>query len=573
LSAVGAAAGMTVTYVLSAWLGSQTVGAAVYVLWIAWLAVEFGIAGGLAGAVVAAGLFVAGQVVHEGTFSAADLASRGLPFLAIGLVIGIIAERLRASERTHRTFVEQLPLTTYDEPLDGGGSTYVSPQIERLTGFSSDRWIGSESLYTRLLHPEDRERVLAEQARAREAREPLTHEYRLVRADGSTVWVRDWSVALPGPRGGGHRQGFVVDVTREKEVEVHRHRLLTELQALIDATLDAICLTDRDGNVQIANEPMKRMARELDLPVDRPAHEQLLSIADRFVDPAAFRARIADLAATPDVPSRDEFEFAASRRVFIGFTTPVVGQGRYFGRVWTLREITAERELARLHEEFLSTVSHELRTPLTSISGFLELLADSAQDLGETERRYLETVDRNVARLRKLVDDLLLMRQVGAHRFSIERARLDLAAVVAEAVEAAGPAALASEIALTLEAGGTVPVDGDRARLAQVADNLIGNAVKFTPAGGHVQVEVSAQDGWALLIVADDGIGIPASQRARLFDPFFRASSATEQQISGTGLGLSIVKAIVEAHGGTVGVETEPGQGSTFRVELPLLTG
>lgn len=229
------------------------------------------------------------------------------------------------------------------------------------------------------------------------------------------------------------------------------------------------------------------------------------------------------------------------------------------------------RELDRLKDEFISLVSHELRTPLTSIRGYLELLLDGgAGQLTDDQGRFLAVVDRNSKRLMHLVGDLLFLAQVEAGKLTLELGDVDLDDVVSEAVEAAKP--IADEKGITLEASvePIPPMLGDRSRLAQVLDNLVSNALKFTTGGGTVEVDVSAANGEAVLEVRDTGIGIAPADQAQLFDRFFRSTEATERAIPGTGLGLTIVKAIVERHEGTIEVESAAGEGTTMRVRLPV---
>ncbi|HYY76258.1 MAG TPA: PAS domain S-box protein [Gaiellaceae bacterium] len=229
------------------------------------------------------------------------------------------------------------------------------------------------------------------------------------------------------------------------------------------------------------------------------------------------------------------------------------------------------RELDRLKDEFIALVSHELRTPLTSIRGYTELLLDGeAGELTDDQRQFLGVVERNSHRLLHLVGDLLFLAQIEAGKLALEVGDLDLGALASESVEAARPAAEEKDVALTL-ATDTVPLlAGDRARIGQLLDNLVSNAVKFTHSGGRVDVRVRSLESRAVLEVRDSGIGIPAAEQQFLFQRFFRTSTATEQAIQGTGLGLAISKAIVEAHGGEIEVESEEDVGTTFRVKLPL---
>jgi signal transduction histidine kinase len=226
-------------------------------------------------------------------------------------------------------------------------------------------------------------------------------------------------------------------------------------------------------------------------------------------------------------------------------------------------------ELDALKDEFISLVSHELRTPLTSIRGYVELLLEE-RTLNDEQRRFLAVVDRNSERLLELVADLLFLAQVDAGKLSLELGPVDLEALVGECVESSLPAAAAKGIDLTTSASRLPHLQGDRSRLAQVLDNLISNALKFTPSGGHVDVRLKAVDGAAVLEVRDTGPGLGEDEREHLFERFYRSSNATESAIQGTGLGLPIAKAIVERHGGRIGLESAPGNGTTVRVELPL---
>ena len=227
------------------------------------------------------------------------------------------------------------------------------------------------------------------------------------------------------------------------------------------------------------------------------------------------------------------------------------------------------RELDHLKDNLISVVSHELRTPLTSILGYLELLQQDRDELTQRQRHFVGVVGRNAERLLNIVVDLLFMAQAQAGHLTLERQPLDLSELAGHAVEAALPAANERQITVTAVPSDDAIVRGDSQRLEQVIDNLLSNALKFTPRNGSVEVRLSASREEVVLEVADTGIGIPASAQRELFTRFFRTDAAIAAAVQGTGLGLSIVKAIVEAHGGGVGVESAEGQGATFRVTLP----
>jgi signal transduction histidine kinase len=225
-------------------------------------------------------------------------------------------------------------------------------------------------------------------------------------------------------------------------------------------------------------------------------------------------------------------------------------------------------ELDRLKDEFVSSVSHELRTPLTSISGYVELMLEESSD--PSTRAHLGIVDRNAQRLLTLVSDLLFAARLQEGRLELQTNEIDLGLLVTHAVESARPRAELGSVEVHLKLEPVPPVQGEAARLAQLLDNLVSNAIKFTPAGGRVVVTVAARDGFACIDVSDTGMGIPEAEREHLFERFFRSQTALERQIQGTGLGLYISKAIVESHGGRIGVQSKEGEGTTFVVELPV---
>jgi signal transduction histidine kinase len=254
-------------------------------------------------------------------------------------------------------------------------------------------------------------------------------------------------------------------------------------------------------------------------------------------------------------------------------------------------DMTEARATERMKDQFVSLISHELRTPLTSILGYLELvLEDEDQPLTDEQRTYLTTVERNAGRLLRLVGDLLFTAQVDAGRFSLDPHDVDLAGVVRSAEETVRVTAATAgvEVLVDVPQGGLV-VPGDAVRLGQACDNLVSNAVKFTPPGGRVTLSLrtawAAPDGTvgaeerpgstpvARLAVSDTGMGIPTGEQGKLFTRFFRSSTAQRNAVPGVGLGLAITKAITTAHGGTLDLVSAEGEGTTFTLTLPRATG
>jgi two-component system, OmpR family, phosphate regulon sensor histidine kinase PhoR len=282
-----------------------------------------------------------------------------------------------------------------------------------------------------------------------------------------------------------------------------------------------------------------------------------------------------------------------------GLLGTIVAQRLRAGRPWTPAEVDAVESVAadlgrglnhaRLYEaenrlvgdlkaldaaksDFFATVSHELRSPLTTIEGYLEMLTDGDADpLTRGQRAMLATIGRGAARLHHLVDDVFTLAKLESSAFSVEMHPVDLAEVIAGAVDAMRPPAAAGKLTLTCsEPPVDLVVPGDPGQLERMLINLLSNAVKFTPERGHVEVTTAADHGSAVIQVRDTGIGIPAPDQKALFTRFYRASNAIERRIPGTGLGLTIVKTIVASHGGEMSLESREGEGTTATVRLPL---
>ena len=233
------------------------------------------------------------------------------------------------------------------------------------------------------------------------------------------------------------------------------------------------------------------------------------------------------------------------------------------------------REVDQVKDAFVSSVSHELRTPITSILGYTEMLEDGVYgDLGPEQLDAVRRVAANSTRLLSLINDLLTLSRVQEDEIGFADRVFDLRSVVSTGTTVVAPTLERRSLELTVELPDEpVPFLGDRDMLERVVINLAGNAAKFTPEGGRIRVRLLVDPDGSTIEVSDTGIGIPLQEQDRLFSRFFRSSLAQERAIPGSGLGLSIAHAIVEKHGGTMSVESEPEEGTTFRVHLPALTG
>jgi signal transduction histidine kinase len=239
--------------------------------------------------------------------------------------------------------------------------------------------------------------------------------------------------------------------------------------------------------------------------------------------------------------------------------------GQFIGSVISFSEVTDLMNAMAAKDEFVSNVSHELRTPLTSILGYIDLLLDD--NPAEHQVPPLEIIRKNSERLLKLVSDLLALRY---SQPAVTFQAVDVAELVHASVSAALPKAAASQVVLQASAPERLEAHIDATRIAQVLDNLVSNAIKYSPNGGKVLVSLEQQGDELACSVSDSGMGMSDEDQAKVFTKFFRSSSVRESTIPGVGLGLSISKDIVEAHGGTILVQSQAGKGTTFTFRLPV---
>ena len=260
-------------------------------------------------------------------------------------------------------------------------------------------------------------------------------------------------------------------------------------------------------------------------------------------------------------------------QVLEAHASPLRGRdGELAGGLVVLDDLTQLQRLERVRTDFVANVSHELKTPVTAISGLVETLIESEEMDEETRSRFLGKIQNQSLRLSSLVADLLALSRVEARdEQQLELRRMDLKLTAMDSVRRATVAAEEKGIQLHSQLPeDAVNVNGDDEALRQVVDNLLDNAIKYTQEGGGVSLSIEVEGESAILMVKDSGIGIEAEHQERIFERFYRVDKARSREVGGTGLGLSIVKHFTASMGGTVGVESEPGVGTVFRVELPL---
>ncbi|WP_437771265.1 sensor histidine kinase [Arthrobacter sp. KNU40] len=236
------------------------------------------------------------------------------------------------------------------------------------------------------------------------------------------------------------------------------------------------------------------------------------------------------------------------------------------GAVIVFKDVTDVVDALAAKDELVANVSHEFGSPLTSILGNIDLVLRGDQELQPATRLGLEVAERNAERLRALVEDLL---SSAAAVESVHLRRTDLAGLVENSLVSARAQADAAHVGLVADVPAPLWANADPLRLGQALDNLVSNAIKYSPGGGLVTIRAERNDGWVQLEVKDTGMGMTTDESARIFTRFFRTNAARQAAIPGVGLGLSITKSIVERHGGSISCSSEPGSGSTFTVALP----
>jgi len=362
----------------------------------------------------------------------------------------------------------------------------------------------------------------------------------------------------------------VRDVTSKRREE----RLF---RGLLEAAPDAMVIVDKAGTIVLVNAQVENrfgyergelIGKSVEILV--PERFSGMHVAFRSGYVAGPRTRPMGLAGDLFARRKDGSEFP----VEISLAPLETEEGLLVSAA--VRDISERRrmqeEADRVKDEFFATVSHELRTPLTSMLGYSELMADLEQ-LSPQGRRFLSVISRSAERELRLVDDLLTLVAIEESGLSIRTSVIDVEPIVRDAVEAARPRAEEVDIDLTLEIPGyPVQVDADRDRVGQAIDNLLSNALKFTPSGGSVRVRLHVTSEAAEIEVADSGMGIGDIDPAKIFERLYRSGSAVAQQVPGAGLGLTIALAIVEAHNGTIGVVKSDSHGTTFRMSFPLVS-
>ncbi|MFT3890397.1 MAG: ATP-binding protein [Anaerolineales bacterium] len=348
----------------------------------------------------------------------------------------------------------------------------------------------------------------------------------------------------------------VANISLFMKVEVSRR----QLEAILDSTPDPVLVTDASDRLILAN----------------PAAVYVFNVVIR-------RGERSDLERTIQIKELNELLTASSSerrsaeirmpdgKTYLAMASPMSADGKTVGRVCILRDVTQLKEIDTLKSDFVSTVSHDLRSPLTLMRGYATML-EMAGTLNDQQKNYVKMIVQGVDNMAKLVNNLLDLGRID-FGVGLQLENIPVLDIIERVTGALQLQAKQKSILLGVEIPKNLPhaIEADQALLHQALYNLVENALKYTPDGGEVTIDLQADDSCLTFAVKDSGIGIPATDLPRLFEKFYRGTNREALAKRGTGLGLAIVKSIAERHRGKVWVESELGKGSTFHLQVPLV--
>jgi PAS domain S-box-containing protein len=512
---------------------------------------------------------------------------RGLPLYWQGIMFDVTSERAsedraRESEDRYRVLVEHLPAIVYSEDVTGSGLqlVYINSHVEEILGISPDEWVADPGVWLRQMHPDDRPAVEAEDRRTERSGEPFVAEYRMIARDGRVLWFHDRSVlvrdALGEPR---FWQGVMIDVTDRHEAGAQLAEAEERFRTLVEQIPVIVYIDPMDDGPTTYISPQTttvlgytpeewyadaKLWSKIVHPDDRGKLDAETDV--EHAKPALYRL-IAKDGRTVWVHDRSTLIHDEGGRPLYwqGVLVDVTEEQRAHQLERDLERERLEAERLRVEDEmkttFLQAVSHDLRTPLAAILGLsLTLERDDVTLTREESHDLAHRIGQNARKLDGMVSDFL----------DLERLNRGLARPVYEPVDIGGMirelvanSELVMERRLALDVAPAI-VRADAAMIERIVENLLGNTAKHTPGDSRIWVRIEREDDGVLLVVEDDGPGVPVEDRERIFEPYRQGTGAT----AGSGVGLTLVRKFAELHDGTAWVEERAGGGASFRVRL-----
>jgi len=345
------------------------------------------------------------------------------------------------------------------------------------------------------------------------------------------------------------------------------HLEKSRLRTMINCMANGVMVTNRSMEVVLHN----------------PVFMQLLDIKEEIEAPVAISSIISDQVLIETLASilnqregKSEWvtqEIQAGARALRAISAPATGpQGDIMGTVTVLEDITPFKQLDQMKTDFVNMVAHELRSPLVSIRQLQSVILEGLTGpLNEKQKDYISRGMNKIDALLDLINDLLDIAKIEAGKYVQRRVPTDLARLIQEAITLLDPRAKKQGITITSEFHDLKPVQADPKNMEEVLNNLLTNAINYSPNGGTVAVRAAGLGEFMEIEISDTGVGIPEEELPKIFDKFYRVKHPETRKVIGTGLGLAIVKSVIEAHNGTIEVESTPGKGSTFRIRLPMI--
>jgi PAS domain S-box-containing protein len=504
----------------------------------------------------------------------------------------------RETEQRYQLLLEHLPIVAYVNPVDKiTHTTYVSSQIQTILGYTPEEWLADPEFWKTRLHVKDCEAVMKKVEDSDRTGKLFDMEYRMLARDGHVVWFHDQNVLVRDERGQPlYWQGLKIDITKRKQAEAQARQSeerfskafrASPIGISISRLSDGVFTDVNDGFLRIfgyaREEILGHTALELKMYGDASERTELVQLLHE-------NGEIRNFEKTTRTKSGEAIQ--------VLFSTEMIALDGEMYALATVLDITerkrAEEEILKLNteleqrveertneleralrakDEFLANMSHELRTPLNAILGLSESLAEhTAGSLNEKQQKYVMTISESGHHLLSLINDILDLAKIESGQIILNINEVDLNKVCQASLRMINELAHKKNQQVTLEIDEEIgSIWADERRLKQILVNLLSNAVKFTPENGELGIEVRGdrQEKKVMFTVWDTGIGISEGDLGRLFNPFVQLDSGLGREAGGTGLGLALVAQMTRLHGGSVGVDSQPGKGSRFTIVLP----
>jgi len=472
-------------------------------------------------------------------------------------------EARRESEQWFQTLSNASPVGIFRTDVHGH-CEYTNPHFQKLSGQRFEETLGTG--WTAAIHPEDRDAAFAAWSQTVRMGSEFEVEYRLIPSVGPPSLVHARASAVIGSQGEvtGY-VGTIQDITEARRAEESLRASEQRTRAIIDNMMSGLITIDRDSVIRTVNPAAERLfgyqAGEL---IGQPL---------TMLVPDAVGSKLGHLlqGRTKSLGQLTEWEGQRKNGEVFPFELSMFSFTTADGvqLAASMQDVSARKAAEQAKRDFLSTISHELRTPLTSIRGSLALIAAGVMgDVPAEIRRMIDLAERNSTRLLALINDLLDIERMESGRMEMELRDVALDPILTRSAESVRALSDQQNISIQVASSGC-HVRADEHRIAQVLINLLSNAIKFSPRDSVVDVTTVCSDSMAEVRVTDQGRGVPEAARQRIFERFAQVDASDSKAKGGAGLGLAICKAIVDQHGGEIGVSSAEGAGSTFWFRLP----